>query len=356
MRDAGNFRAVTTPADPADLTAAWFSEVFGLPVTAVDLLDAHSGTTGRARVGLTGHSELPASVFVKLQPFTAEQRGFLRRIGLGVAEARLYEAVGGELPVRIPHVWHAACDPADGSFIMVLEDLAAAGCTFLTPSDPDVLDVATSLVDELAVLHAAYRGMDLSWLTPAEGMRRTPTDGELAAQRTHFIRLGLEQFGDEMGPAFRELAELYIERSGDVIALYGEGEQTLIHGDDHIGNLFVDGGRTGFFDWAVACRSPGLRDVAYFTCNSLPIEVRRSEQDALLDRYLAALSSHGWDLAADTAREQYRLFSLYSWIAAVSTAAMGEQWQPVEVTRPALLSTTAAIEDLDVLGLLRARL
>lgn len=347
---------MTIPSAVDDLTPAWFSDILGVPVRGVHVLDAHSGTTGRARIGLNGHADLPASVFVKLQPFTAEQRRFLRRIGLGVAEARLYEKVGSELPVRIPRVWHAEGDAADGSFVMVLEDLAAAGCSFPTPADSDVLEVATSLVDELAVLHAAYRGTDLSWLTPAEGMRRRPTDGELAAQRTHFVRLGLEQFGDEMGAAFRALAELYIERSGDVIALYGDGEHTLIHGDDHIGNLFVDGGRTGLFDWAVACRSPGLRDVAYFMCNSLPIEVRRSEQDALLERYLAVLASHGWELDAGTASDQYRLFSVYSWIAAVSTAAMGEQWQPVEVTRPALLSTTAAIEDLDVLGLLRDRL
>ena len=45
-----------------------------MQVDGVDVLDAHSGTTGRARVGLTGAPELPASVFVKLQPFSPEQR------------------------------------------------------------------------------------------------------------------------------------------------------------------------------------------------------------------------------------------------------------------------------------------
>ena len=68
------------------------------------------------------------------------------------------------------------------------------------------------------------------------------------------------------------------------------------------------------------------------------------------------MAAHGWALDEQTALDQYRIFSIYSWIAAVSTAAMGTQWQPVEVTRPALLSTTAAIEDLDVVGLLRERL
>jgi hypothetical protein len=64
----------------------------------------------------------------------------------------------------------------------------------------------------------------------------------------------------------------------------------------------------------------------------------------------------GQRLDAQTVGDQYRLFSVYSWIAAVSTAAMGSQWQPVEVTRPALISTTTAIEDLDVMGLLSERL
>ena len=344
------------PGAVDELDARWFSEVLDRPVTGVEVLDAHSGTTGRARLRLSGGADVPDSIFVKLQPFTPEQRSFLRKVGLGVAEARLYEAVGAELPVRTPRVWHAACDAADGSFVMVLEDLAASGCRFPTPADDDVLSVASSLVDELAVLHATYRGAELSWLTPPDGMRRKPTDEQLAAQRTHFIQLGLDQFGDEMGPAFRALAELYIARSGDVVALFDAGERTLIHGDDHIGNLFVDAGRTGFFDWAVASRAPGVRDVAYFMCNSLPIEVRRANEEALLARYLTALAANGWTLDEQTAREQYRIFSIYSWIAAVSTAAMGTQWQPVEVTRPALLSTTAAIEDLDVVGLLNERL
>ena len=71
-----------------------------------------------------------------------------------------------------------------------------------------------------------------------------------------------------------------------------------------------------------------------------------------MTRYRTALAESGWALEADTVDRQYRLFSIYSWVAAVSTAAMGTRWQPVEVTRPALLSTTAAIDDLDVVGLL----
>jgi hypothetical protein len=71
-----------------------------------------------------------------------EQRKFLRQIGLGVAEARLYAAVGNELPVRAPPVWHADFDETDGAFVMVLGDLQASDCRFPSPSDVDMLEVA----------------------------------------------------------------------------------------------------------------------------------------------------------------------------------------------------------------------
>ena len=347
---------MSIPAATDDLSPAWFTKVLGEPVTGVEVLDAHSGTTGRARVGLTTSADLPDTVFVKLQPFASEQRKLLRQIGLGVAEARLYAEVGNELPVRVPRVWHSDYDAADGAFVMVLEDLEAAGCRFTDPLDDDIVDVATSLVDELAVLHAAYRGQELAWLRTASGMRSKPDDPEIARRRAQFIVSAVDQFAGEMPSVFRRLGDLYAERSLDIVALFNEGERTLIHGDTHSGNLFVDRGRTGFFDWAVAGRGPGIRDVAYFLCNSLPIEVRRKEEASLLARYRCRLSDNGVTLDERTAEQQYRLFSVYSWIAAASTAGMGAQWQPIDVARRAMVSTTQAIEDLDAVGLLEERL
>lgn len=118
----------------------------------------------------------------------------------------------------------------------------------------------------------------------------------------------------------------------------------------------MDRGRTGFYDWAVASRYPGMRDVAYFICSSMPTDVRRSEQDALVTRYLAGLAAGGVQLDAATAQEQFRLFAVYAWIAATTTAAMGSKWQPAEVGRRAMERTTQALIDLDVLGLLARRL
>lgn len=344
------------PGTVDELTPGWFSEVLDARISTVDVLDAHSGTTGRALVRLSGDSAVPDTVFVKLAPFEPRQREFLRMIGLGVAEAKLYAAVGNELPVRVPRVLHADCDDAD-SFIMVLEDLGASGCRFPSPDDADVLNVAESLMDELGVLHATYWEQDLPWLgSHAVSSSASKDQGKRAAGGAAIVQSALDQFAGDLPPEFRQLGELYLERYRDIGRLYNEGARTLIHGDDHIGNLFVDGGRTGFYDWAVASRFPGMRDVAYFLCNSLPTEVRRAEQDALLARYRAGLAARGIELDAGLASTQYRIFSIYSWVSAATTAAMGSAWQPAEIGRRATVRTTQAIIDLDVLGLLRERL
>jgi hypothetical protein len=345
------------PAAVDEVTPAWLSEVLGAEVAAVETLDAHSGTTGRAKIRIRTEADLPETLFVKLQPFDEEQRAFLKMVGLGVSEAKLYAEVGDALPVRVPKVWHSSYDEGDDSFIMLLEDLDAAGCRFVTPDDVDVLVVAESLMDELATLHAAYWGQDIGWLG---SHALSAGDGAAAQERmamgAAIVGSALDQFADRMAPEFRQMGELYMARNRDIGALWNEGERTLIHGDDHIGNLFVDGGRTGFYDWAVASRFPGMRDVAYFLCNSLPTELRRAEQDALIARYRAGLADHGVTLDEALAQEQYRLFSIYSWISATTTTAMGSRWQPIEIGRRAMECTTQALIDLEVLDLLAERL
>ncbi len=239
------------PSTVEELTPAWFSEVLDAAVTDVEVLDAHSGTTGRARVRVSAPEAIPDTLFVKLQPFLPEQQEFLRMVGLGVAEARFYAAVGNTLPVRVPGVWHASVDESDDSFIMVLEDLEASGCRFPGVNDEDVLDVAVSLIDELALLHATYWNDDLAWLKVAAGYRRTGQGSKAAARGAAIVQSALDQFADTMPPEFGQLGELYVTHHADIVPLYGEGDRTLVHGDDHIGNLFVDGARTGFYDWAV---------------------------------------------------------------------------------------------------------
>jgi aminoglycoside phosphotransferase (APT) family kinase protein len=345
--------ALAIPVEVDDVTAEWLAEALGLPITDVAVLDAHSGTTGRARIGLTceGDGTAPPSVFVKLAPFDPKQRKFVDMTGLGVAEARFYRDVATEVPVRVPAVHFAATDD-DGRYVMVIEDLVASGCHFPSPGDTDVADSVAAIVDALARLHARYWGDprldgDLEWVR--HGNR-------VAFERGGpFFSRALEQFGEQMGPTFRRLAELYVERAPAIAALLADGPPTLIHGDPHLGNLFIEkrpGAIAGFFDWGMVWRATGIRDFAYVLGNSTPTEARRAHEREWLDHYLGVLGASGIELDRDRAWEQYRLLVIYAWSSATSTATMGSRWQTVEVGHGGMGRATTAVEDLESVPLL----
>jgi hypothetical protein len=331
-------------------------------VTSVTVLDRHSGTTGRAHLALTGHPSVPASVFVKLAPFDAGQRKFVNVQGMGIAEARLYRDLAHELPVRVPHVWYSEFEGTgtgtDDRYVMVLEDLVASGCRFPARDDADIEARIFDIVENLARLHAQYwesprfaAGGDLDWIAP-----RSTASGDGGAG---FVQMAIDNLADRLPDGFLDLARTYVSRAPDILRLYREGECTLVHGDPHLGNLFVDGvdpRRTGFLDWAVVSRAPGIRDVAYVLSASTPTELRREHEPALVERYREVLAELGVMLEADLAWEQYRLFTIYGWCCAACTAAMGSKWQPEHVGLGGTERATIAALDLDCVGLLEEKL
>lgn len=343
------------PVDVDDVTPDWLTEALAVEVEDVDVLDRHSGTTGRARVAITyagdNHGR-PPTLFVKLAPFDPRQRRFVDVVGLGVAEARFYAELGAEVPVRVPATRYAAIDDR-GRYVMVLEDLVASGCRFPGLRDDDLAEITGRIVDELASLHAQYWNApalraDLSWT--AEGRRLAFGGGG------PYIQRAIDRFADDMPPAFLRLGELYVAHAPRIAELYEVGPQTLAHGDPHFGNLFVDRGRPGFFDWGMIMRRAGMWDVAYVLCNGLPPEIRRAHEHDWIARYRDGLAAGGVELGADQAWEQYRLFAVYAWSSATSTAGVGDRWQPQEYGRKGMEAATTAVDDLDSIGLLESLL
>jgi hypothetical protein len=345
------------PDRPDAITPAWMTQALAasLPdvaVTRVEVLDQHSGTTGRLRLGLEhapGHDG-PASVFVKLPPFDESQRKLVAATDMGRREARWYAGPAQEAPLRIPGCWFAAHGDDRTEYVMVLEDLAAAGCTFTNRLEPGAEGHGRQVVESLGRLHAHFWetprfAHELSWVQPA--MR-----GRKGAE---FVALALERLGDDFPPVFTDLCRLYIDHQEAITELWDEGEQTLIHGDTHAGNQFVDAGVVGFYDWAVISRSPGIRDVAIYLGNSCPTEVRQAEEEGWLRAYRQVLVDAGVDAPPfEVLWDRYRRCVLYAWIAASTTLAMGSRWQPVEVGRLGTTRATQTCADLDTVDAIRA--
>jgi hypothetical protein len=91
-------------------------------------------------------------------------------------------------------------------------------------------------------------------------------------------------------------------------------------------------------------------------CNSIPPEVREANERGLVERYCGSLAAADIELDVSEAWDQYRLFAVYSWVAATATAGMGSKWQPIEVGVSGTKRTTAACAHLDSAGLLESLL
>jgi hypothetical protein len=343
-------RSLPLPDRPEAVTAEWLTRALatslpGAEVAGVEIVDRHSGTTGRARLALeyASGSAGPETVFVKLPPFDDAQRQLVAFTDMGRREARFYEALAAEAPVRVPRPWFAAHGDAPTDYILVLEDLEASGCTFPKDVDEHARRHGRQVVEALARLHAHFWdderfASELSWVPPA--MR-----GALGAR---LIEQARERFGADFPPVFAELCRLYAGHHERVCELWDEGESTLIHGDTHTGNQFLDGPRVGLYDWAVISRSPGIRDVAIFLCTSCSPDLRRAEQESWLRAYRQGLVDAGVDAPAlETLWQRYRRAVLYGWVAATATAAVGDRWQPIEVGMQAMRRATDACADLE---------
>jgi aminoglycoside phosphotransferase (APT) family kinase protein len=351
------------PWSLAELSPRWLSAALqdvspGASVASWRLLDQHSGTSARARIELTyaarGSGAPPATLFVKVAPSVFPQRLFFTLVGLGRNEVVLYRDAGTDLPVRIPRVYHAAIAGEGQRAVLLLEDLHAAGARFVTVGERAERSELRTVVGELAKLHAAF------WESPrfATDLARLPSfenrRGEMPWERFvtgKMLAMAKRRFADELPEGFTAIADLCIRQRDCLENLWARGPRTLVHGDCHIGNLFFVGGRVGFLDWQVASRAPGIRDVAYFLCNSAPSELRQQLERELLASYLGDLRAAGVAAPSDDdAWTAYRLFALYSWIAAAFTAAAGDGLQPRAVGLAGLRRATAAVLDLDSLG------
>jgi hypothetical protein len=347
------------PDRPDAVTAEWLTSALatsvpGAEVGKVEVLDQHSGTTGRMRLRLeyAGTTSGPETVFVKLAPFDESQQKLVAATDMGRREARFYQGPAGEAPLRLPRAYYAAHGDDPNEYVMVLEDLGASGCTFTTRLEPHGPERVGQLIESLARLHAhfwddARFDGELSWVQPA--MR-----GPFGAQLVDNAR---GQFADQFPPVFTALCELYVEQHARIAELWDEGERTLIHGDTHAGNQFVDGDRVGLYDWAVISRSPGIRDVAIYLGNSCPAELREDGQEEWLGRYRDVLVRSGVDAPpAEVLWDRYRRGVLYAWVAATTTASMGGKWQPMEVGMTGMTRATDACADLETVEAIRAAL
>lgn len=351
----------TLPLTPEEVTPAWLGAAIGerWPGVAVETLDVDEILWGtgtkmmvRARYNAAGESAgLPERLCIKAG--LAEHRELVKFCYQ--TEARFFAELAPNLPIGLPRVFAAAEDAHQG--IVVMEDLRATGARPCKVQDPLGRETAAAFLEDLAALHARW------WNSPA-----LADDGELGWLMRHdplpdaawgdFGRgqLQPETWAHYMGLP-RALAVPAACRNRERMhaalqALRQHGPEQpvcVMHGDAHLGNMFVTAdGEPGFLDWQTTRRGHWAQDVTYFFVSALdPLDRRAWERD-LIAGYLAALTRHGVPDAPDetSAWESIRAHIVYGlfywmvnpveWQAEVNNAAVAPRfaWAAVDHDAP----------------------
>ena len=341
------------PLRAGDVTPTWLEDALGVRTGAIRSLrvvDENSGTAARARVAVEAEADvdLPDHLFLKFTPHNYLQRLMMLVMGLGTREVFLYQTLGAELPVRLPHCYAAKVDATRGRNIMVLEDLAETA-RFRDVRESVTASEAEAVVDAMADQHAAFWGSDrfAGDLEPLASRFSAPAMAVGDVVRRRFLGNMKGEAVDLVPDRIKAQGRISFERSAAIDAFWASQPQTVLHGDPHLGNLFFEGDRPGFIDWQVARAGAGVRDVAYFATSSVDPDLLRKIERGLVERYVTRLDAAGVAVELDHQWTLYRAGSTDFYGSAVAASEAGERAQDPAVTRAGVERVVAAIEAHD---------
>jgi hypothetical protein len=223
-------------------------------------------------------------------------KGYFTELGqafrqAGIPEAMFYRELAESSRLRTLRPVYTEVDVESSANVVITEDVRRAGAEFLDARNPYHPEQVAESLSQLALLHADTWLQPVGqspWLTPrltsytlARGVKDIASnfEGPIGAGVPEDVRDARKLF-----EAFEQVAR-------------GASDATpwcVIHGDPHIGNMFLDGdGRPCFLDWQLVQRGPWYLDVGYHVAAALNVEDRRRTETALVEHYLSELATHG---------------------------------------------------------------
>ena len=350
---------IEIPRELEDVTPAWLSAALagahaGAEVTAARFESLHQGTASTWRAHLTYAADKPAgpaTVCIK-SDFGLPHKEHLASSGLYRREASVYLEVLPTTSARVAACYAADYDGAGRGF-MLLQDIVAAGGRFCDPvSTLTVSQVATG-VEQLAQLHAA------TWEAPMVREPRWMHHGKPLSEEDPFWNAIFARYASLLTtPHAGAMARIF--RDPDVVGrafnrLRGLDDpvaRSLIHGDAHVGNFFVDkNGDPGMADFQCVQRGHVTHDLAMFIGSALDVTDRRSHEQALLKHYLQRLADFG-AVAPDfdeiwLGYRRHYIYSLFVWLSTT------DNFQPTQHLVTNVFRYGVAALDLDTLAALQ---
>jgi len=300
---------------PEWLTAALAERFPGIEVTGVIPGPVVSRLSTNARFTIECAGGLPDGLVPSLCA-----KGYFTEKGrpvtfLGGREVNFYREVVEATGVRTLPCVYAEVDRDTGYNVMISEDVIAAGGVFLDALSPYTPDQTAESLTQYAKLHGATWGQDrwarAAWLD-------WPNAANKGFRGVDDIRVNFDGPIGAGVPAEVNDPQRLIDAFETLMAGGESGLWSVLHGDAHVGNVFLDSeSRPSLLDWQCVRRANWAIDVGYHIASALETSEREKNERDLLTHYLDQLKANGVDAPAwDEAWNDYRrgiVFGLYMW-------------------------------------------
>jgi hypothetical protein len=306
------------PVTVEEVTGEWLTSALAFHATGVEVISCSHvavlpGTSTKVRVALEYNDlgrklALPSRMIVKggFQDHSASMKDMYRN------EMRFYRDVLPFINMNAPKCFYAGADPDRWQAVVVMEDLKQREVRFCHAQQSQSYDEVARRLSAMARYHAqTWNSAEFAVGGRFDWVGERFSDWSLEYQKrylepevwAHYVSLprgaAVSRYLHDREWMVAALAHIAREHKGKPVC--------LIHGDTHLGNLYVEAdGTPGFFDAQVS-RAPWSLEVAYHIGCALDIEDRRAWERSLLEHYLSQLAARGVDAPSfDEAWEDYR--------------------------------------------------
>ena len=292
------------PVTPEQITAAWLTAAlrFRYPDVTVRrscVADVIPGTSTKIRMrcdyNAAGRAAgLPATLIVKggFEAHSPSMQEMYRN------EVRFYRDVQPCVPIHSPRCYYAGSDPDSYQSIVVMEDLKAKQVEFLHAQRPQQYAQVARRLTDMGRYHAhTWNSREFQSGGRFERIGSRFSGWSLEYQNRYFVPEVWQHYvssprGAAVSVRLHDRGRM--ERALARIAeLEASDSACLIHGDTHLGNLYIEpDGTPGFLDAQVS-RAPWHLEVSYHIVCALDIPDRKAWEQALLVHYLESLRAQG---------------------------------------------------------------
>jgi hypothetical protein len=212
------------------------------------------------------------------------------------AELSLYEKIASELPYGLPALYGIVEEEFEKG-ILVADSGLVLKPEFRRQGRAEQEGILADLVGMLAELHVTFAGKGAEWAEDGV-ISSYPYESSLEWARAALERLG-ELVDAEGGVVTRETVQDVTAMVDAFYPRYQEwtaGRQTFTHGDPHMENILIDGGRLRLIDWEYASLALPQRDLSILLQDVLD----EGLHEYALSRFRGELVERGWEVGEDS--------------------------------------------------------